>query len=173
MIPRVRWPSTKDPLLPCGSSSSSGNVRSLYLVCDILYRAAVFLPVSALIAVGYIQVLHTKENKGTFILSSFTSIFTTIHIKTGLFAIPMCITFILLGVVSSMGNTFFIEQAVDMNHYVGSLWIPILILPGIQGSVRKNWGVAGKCCAKVPKFGIAMSTVFATLCCITAAKVKT
>lgn len=195
--------SESEPLLVTAASesdnASTGTANAHWTAAlfenVLLAVLAVFLPVSALIAVGYVSpwwikfLIPTAVTVGATIifltdssssyqreqggLHLFTTIFTKIEIKTILFAVPMCITFILLGVVSSIGNTFFIEQAVDMNHYVGSLWVPILILPGIQGSVRKNWGVAGECCAKVPKFGIAMSMVFATLCCITAAKVET
>ncbi|KAH0995318.1 hypothetical protein GBA52_019182 [Prunus armeniaca] len=170
--------SESEPLLVLAASesdnASTGTANAHWTAAlfgnVLLVVLAVFLPVSALIAVGYVSpwwikflipaavtvvatIIFLKNSSSSYQreqggLYIFTSIFSTIHIKTVLFAIPMCITFILLGVVSSIGNTFFIEQAVGMNHYVGSLWVPILILPGIQGSVRKNWGVAGECCAK-------------------------
>ncbi|VVA25445.1 PREDICTED: NRT1/ PTR [Prunus dulcis] len=75
--------SESEPLLvPAASESdnaSTGTANAHWTAAMfenvLLVVLAVFLPVSALIAVGYIQVLHTKENKGTFILSSFTSNF--------------------------------------------------------------------------------------------------
>ncbi|KAL6146161.1 hypothetical protein ACLB2K_056844 [Fragaria x ananassa] len=92
------------------------------------------------------------------------------HARSILFLVPISITFILLGVVSSIGNTFFIEQAVDMNHYVGSLWVPLLILPIFQHSYKKKKPLN---CGIHPKLGIAFSMICAILSCITAAKVET
>lgn len=41
--------------------------------------------------------------------------------------IPMSMSFIFLGLISSLGYTYFIEQAKNMNHKVGSLTIPLTI----------------------------------------------
>ncbi|KAL6146162.1 hypothetical protein ACLB2K_056845 [Fragaria x ananassa] len=84
--------------------------------------------------------------------------------------IPVSISFILLGVVSSLGNTFFIEQAVDMDHYVGSLWVPIIILPVFQHSYKKKRAISF---GLNPNLGIAFSMVFAIVSCITAARMET
>ncbi|PQP96010.1 hypothetical protein Pyn_28421 [Prunus yedoensis var. nudiflora] len=46
MIPPVRWPSTKYPLLPRRSSSSSGNVRSLITSLATFYTEQVMSAIS-------------------------------------------------------------------------------------------------------------------------------
>lgn len=42
--------------------------------------------------------------------------------------IPVLMTLLLVGIVSSIGNTYFIEQANHMNPYVGRLKFPVLFL---------------------------------------------
>ncbi|XP_028064366.1 protein NRT1/ PTR FAMILY 5.5-like [Camellia sinensis] len=97
--------------------------------------------------------------------------------------IPLCMTFIFCGVVSSIGNTYFIEQANHMNHKLGKISIPIVILlwfhdQGKQHFANLYYKLANKLGGSgarhyAPLIGIAVSMVFAILSCITAAKVET
>ncbi|XP_059647155.1 protein NRT1/ PTR FAMILY 5.5-like [Cornus florida] len=99
--------------------------------------------------------------------------------KIGILMVPICMTFIIFGVVISIGKTYFIEQANHMNRKVGHLTVPPPLflmfydfskeqLKKIEyffgGSGSKRYG---------PPTGIAIAMVFSILCCITAAKVET
>ena len=47
--------------------------------------------------------------------------------KISIRMIPMWMTFITCGVVISIGNTYFLDQAKNMNHKVGKLKVPLPI----------------------------------------------
>ncbi|KAL3510415.1 hypothetical protein ACH5RR_029816 [Cinchona calisaya] len=97
--------------------------------------------------------------------------------------IPIWITLVICGLVSSIGNTYFVEQANHMNYKVGKLKFPnsiILVLYEIAKSsykliytaTQKYLEKSGKKkCA--PSIGIALATVFSVLSCITASKIET
>ncbi|CDP06505.1 unnamed protein product [Coffea canephora] len=96
--------------------------------------------------------------------------------------IPMAISFIFLGLLSSLGYTYFIEQAKNMNHKVGSLAIPLTIFFWFYIQAKMYFpalyfSVSGLFCGfntrtVAPVIGIMVSMVLGALCCVTAAKVE-
>ncbi|KAM3737654.1 hypothetical protein ACB098_09G072700 [Castanea mollissima] len=94
--------------------------------------------------------------------------------------IPMWMTFIMCGVVISIGNTYFLEQATDMNRKVGKLKVPLPILKFFYDLVKDHFkSLYVKVTKKVlpgkylPPYGIIVAMLLSILCCITAAKVET
>ncbi|XP_075637384.1 protein NRT1/ PTR FAMILY 5.5-like [Castanea sativa] len=100
--------------------------------------------------------------------------------------IPMWMTFIMCGVVISIGNTYFLEQATDMNRKVGKLKVPLPILKFFYDLVKEHFKkgdrfkklyvqVTKKVIPEryVPPFGMVVAMLFSILCCITAAEVET
>lgn len=99
--------------------------------------------------------------------------------------IPISMTFIFCGVVSSMGNTYFVEQANHMNRRIGSWNVPLLALRLIITLFRSShnicmWGLfklkdRSKTGTKIyfSIFGIGLAMTYSILCCITAAKMET
>ncbi|KAK9986062.1 hypothetical protein SO802_031013 [Lithocarpus litseifolius] len=94
--------------------------------------------------------------------------------------IPMWMTFIMCGVVISIGNTYFLEQATDMNRKVGKLKVPLPILKFFYDLVKDHFKCLYVIVAKkviprryVPPYGIIVAMLFSILCCITAAEVET
>ena len=98
--------------------------------------------------------------------------------------IPMWMTFIMCGVVISIGNTYFLEQATDMNRKVGKLKVPLPILKIFYDWVKDYFkdrfkGPYVKVTKKlipgkyVPPLGMIVAMLFSILCCITAAEVET
>ncbi|THG16517.1 hypothetical protein TEA_009613 [Camellia sinensis var. sinensis] len=136
----------------------------------VLYKAAIILPTKPL----------EEQQKKRWKLCRVTDVEET---KLTIRMIPLCMTFIFCGVVSSIGNTYFIEQANHMNHKLGKISIPIVILlwfhdQGKQQFANLYYKLANKLGGSgarhyAPLIGIAVSMVFAILCCITAAKVET
>ncbi|PQP96011.1 protein NRT1/ PTR FAMILY 5.5-like [Prunus yedoensis var. nudiflora] len=158
----------------------------------------IFFPGAALLAIGYINPWSIKFGIGAICtvvstiiflcgLCSFprgrgagqkpislTKMFRKQDAKSILRLMPTCMTCILTGIVVSIGKTYFIEQATDMNPHVGRLLVPTIVLPiCFQGFLKAYLANQIKWCAADPRFGIAMSKIIATLCCITAAKVET
>lgn len=96
--------------------------------------------------------------------------------------IPICLTFIIPGVVSSIGNTYFVEQADLLNKKVGNLKATTVILLPYYNNVNKRVAKMYTGCLllfalmgrkkHVPVVGFAISMVAAILCCITAAMVE-
>lgn len=92
--------------------------------------------------------------------------------------VPMCSTFIICGMVSSVGNTYFIEQASKMNRKLGSWKLPLQILLLLSQWAKKLFfdKLAGSVIKKNkpygPPIGIAVSMIFSILCCVTAARVE-
>nr|XP_023891101.1 protein NRT1/ PTR FAMILY 5.5-like [Quercus suber]XP_023891102.1 protein NRT1/ PTR FAMILY 5.5-like [Quercus suber]XP_023891103.1 protein NRT1/ PTR FAMILY 5.5-like [Quercus suber] len=94
--------------------------------------------------------------------------------------IPMWMTFIMCGVVISIGNTYFLEQANDMNRKLGKLKVPLPIFKFFYELVKDHFKrlyveVTKKVIPErhVPTFGIIVAMLFSILCCITAAEVET
>uniref|UniRef100_UPI001CB9070F protein NRT1/ PTR FAMILY 5.5-like n=1 Tax=Erigeron canadensis TaxID=72917 RepID=UPI001CB9070F len=94
--------------------------------------------------------------------------------------VPMWLTFIVIGIVLSIGNTYFLEQANHMDRKLGKIKvsIPIFLLiynctssisAGFYNTLRRL--VPNKKYA--PPVGIATAMLFSVLCCISAAKVET
>ncbi|PON51299.1 Proton-dependent oligopeptide transporter family [Parasponia andersonii] len=86
----------------------------------------------------------------------------------------------LLGLVSSLGNTFFLEQAYSMKH---KILAPLLLslyklakflFPKFYFDIADSWLPA--CCTGIKRglnrIGMALSLIFALLCCVIAAKVE-
>ncbi|XP_030927901.1 protein NRT1/ PTR FAMILY 5.5-like isoform X1 [Quercus lobata] len=94
--------------------------------------------------------------------------------------IPMWMTFIMCGVVISIGNTYFIEQAKDMNQKVGKWKIPLPIFKLFYDLVKDYFPNLYVKVTKlvirekyIPPCGITAAMLFSILCCITAAEVET
>ncbi|XP_027100336.1 protein NRT1/ PTR FAMILY 5.5 [Coffea arabica] len=97
--------------------------------------------------------------------------------------LPIWITFIICGVVTSIGSTYFVEQGNHMNFKVGKLKFPnsiLLVLYELTKSrsktmytfIASHLGAAGLK-RYAPPVGIAFATLFSVLCCIVAALVET
>ncbi|XP_071927905.1 protein NRT1/ PTR FAMILY 5.5-like [Coffea arabica] len=97
--------------------------------------------------------------------------------------IPIWITFVICGVITSVGNTYFVEQANHMNYKIGKLKLPdsvILVFYEISKSQFKSiYDAIGRFLRGerqekyAPSIGIALATIFSVLCCITAAGIET
>ncbi|KAL2479506.1 Protein NRT1/PTR FAMILY 5.5 [Abeliophyllum distichum] len=97
-----------------------------------------------------------------------------------IYMIPMAMAFTFGGLLSSLSHTYFIEQAKNMNHKVGSLTLPITVLFWLYAQARQHFpklyfGFAS-CWPNArsygPIIGIAVSMMLGVLCCITAASVE-
>ncbi|KAK8613185.1 hypothetical protein V6N13_100955 [Hibiscus sabdariffa] len=88
-------------------------------------------------------------------------------------SMAICSFFIICGLVSAIGHTYFISQANHLKRHK----LPLLLLPLFCELWKSNYGhLFSKCGPSSryhPPIGIAVSMVFAILCCITAAKVET
>ncbi|KAL8148456.1 hypothetical protein AgCh_005721 [Apium graveolens] len=94
---------------------------------------------------------------------------------------PLCITLVLCGLVLSLGNTYFLEQANHLNQTLRHLKVNVLIffffsfsasfISSFIYSFAKRWS-AKKNKKYFPLFGIAFALVSSILCCISAAKVE-
>lgn len=102
--------------------------------------------------------------------------------KTMIRMIPVWLTFILCGVVSAIGLTYFVEQLNQLNPKVGRLKVPIVVLLWFYLQAQNKFAEFYACYANclggfgsrkvAPLIGIATSMILAILCCITAAKVE-
>ncbi|XP_023760067.1 protein NRT1/ PTR FAMILY 5.5 [Lactuca sativa] len=100
--------------------------------------------------------------------------------KIGIRMAPMWLTFIVIGIVLSTGNTYFLEQANRMDSKLGriNVSIPIFLMfytlsSGISASF---YSLLTKCMPNkkyAPPVGIVTAMVISVSCCITAAKVET
>lgn len=97
--------------------------------------------------------------------------------KIALHLIPMWMTFLMCGVVSSTGKTYFLAQANSMKNY----HIPITILVLFSELVKllgKFYFELSKCFFissnqnRAPTFGIAIAMILSIISCIVAAKVE-
>ncbi|XP_073155887.1 protein NRT1/ PTR FAMILY 5.5-like [Henckelia pumila] len=95
--------------------------------------------------------------------------------------VPMWLTFIICGIVSSFGNTYFVEQAKKMNRKIGKWNVPIqifLMLFNLSKSFFKCYydKMADRFLPGFKKYapptGIAMAMIFSIMCCITAARIE-
>lgn len=97
--------------------------------------------------------------------------------------IPFWLTFIICGVITSLGNTYFVEQAKNMSYKVGKIKAPITILLVIYDTSKKVFTIIYNYVVEyfklagldryVPAFGIGSAVIFSCLCCITASKIET
>ncbi|KAG8377006.1 hypothetical protein BUALT_Bualt09G0123300 [Buddleja alternifolia] len=92
--------------------------------------------------------------------------------------VPMWMTFIVVGIVSSIGNTYFIEQANNMNRNIGKWRVPLPIIKMIFDYAKEMFAsIAGNFLkdtkgTRRPSIGIAVAMIFSVLCCITAARIE-
>ncbi|KAL8526715.1 hypothetical protein ACS0TY_015785 [Phlomoides rotata] len=98
--------------------------------------------------------------------------------KITLRMVPMWTTFIVCGIVSSVGNTYFIEQASKMNRKLGTWKVPLQILLLLSQWAKKFLfdSLAKRVLKKHKTYGspigIVVAMIFSILCCITAARVE-
>ncbi|KAK4396139.1 protein NRT1/ PTR FAMILY 5.5 [Sesamum angolense] len=140
-----------------------------FLMCRCLDKAAILIPTKP----------REEQEKNIWRLCRVTEVEET---KTIMRMIPVWMTFVLCGVVSSIGLTYFIEQLDHLNHKVGRLTVPSVALlwfyEQAQNQCTKLYAKFSNALAEsgsrkfAPSFGIAVSMILAILCCITAAKVE-
>lgn len=93
--------------------------------------------------------------------------------------VPMWMTFVVCGIVLSVGDTYFVEQAGKLNRNIGKLRLPIQVL-----LLAKKWtkslvdGQVDNFLKKIhhdskPSFGIGTGMICSILCCVSAALVET
>lgn len=92
--------------------------------------------------------------------------------------VPMWMTFLVCGMVSSTGNTYFVEQANNMNRRLGKMKLPPQILLLAQRSANKLFGSWAEILLQnrwkgTPAIGIGVAMISSVLCCIAAAVVET
>ncbi|XP_076941227.1 protein NRT1/ PTR FAMILY 5.5-like [Bidens hawaiensis] len=98
--------------------------------------------------------------------------------KIGIRILPMWLTFIVLGIVLSIGNTYYLEQANHMDRKLGKIkvTIPIFLLfyTTTSSIFAQFYSLLTTSTKKyAPPIGIATGMILSVLCCITAAKVET
>lgn len=91
--------------------------------------------------------------------------------------VPMWTSFIVCGIISSTANTFFIEQADQMNRKLGSWEVPLQVLLLLFGWAKNFFGLFASCLLKkskayAPPVGIAVAMTLSVLCCVTAARIE-
>ncbi|KAM7461425.1 hypothetical protein LguiA_029546 [Lonicera macranthoides] len=129
-----------------------------------LYKAAIILPTKS----------KQDQEKNRWTLCSVIEVQET---KSVIHMIPIWITFIICGVVLSIGNTYFLEQGNHMNRKVGHLTVPLPFFLVLYDSAKYFCGELYKYFVKffyryAPPIGIGVAMIFSVLCCITAAKVE-
>lgn len=136
-----------------------------------LDKAAIILPQPS---------LEEQEKQG-WRLSRVTEVEAT---KITLRMIPLLMTTILCGVVSAIGDTYFLEQALSLNRKLGRIKVPLVFLLWFYDQAKSNFskiflyivsifiGHSPRIRRYVPSVGLALSMVFSILCCITSAKVE-
>ncbi|KAL0309958.1 UNVERIFIED_CONTAM: protein NRT1/ PTR FAMILY 5.5 [Sesamum radiatum] len=92
--------------------------------------------------------------------------------------IPMWLTFVVCGIVSSTANTYFVEQANKMNRKLGTWKVPLQVLLLLSKWAKTWFDILATCSLKKYKqygapIGITVAMIFSVLCCITAAKIET
>lgn len=99
--------------------------------------------------------------------------------------IPLWMTFIICGVVSAIGDTYFLEQATTLNPKLGRIKVPLIFFLWFYDQSKnlfsKLFVMVGtkiirhstSCRRYVPPIGVAVAMVFSILCCIAASKIET
>lgn len=91
--------------------------------------------------------------------------------------VPMWLTFIVIGIISSITNTYFVEQANHLNRKIGKWNVP---LPVFLLFFQQAKALFSRLYTKIitgfgnyaPPTGIALAMILSVLCCITAAKIE-
>ncbi|KMT04220.1 hypothetical protein BVRB_8g185150 isoform A [Beta vulgaris subsp. vulgaris] len=99
---------------------------------------------------------------------------TKIFIRT----IPIWMTFIVSGFISSLGATYFLEQANSLDPRVGSAKAPLILFLWFYDHFKRSFtavflmmfSISGR---YIPRIGIIVAMVYAILSCIAAAKIET
>lgn len=87
--------------------------------------------------------------------------------------LTMWMTFIVCGMVSSVGNTYFVQQASNLNRNIGKWKVPTQVLLFAQTWLGKFLAaVAANYFVKGPAKRVVVAKTFAVLCCITAARME-
>ncbi|KAL8517298.1 hypothetical protein ACS0TY_015508 [Phlomoides rotata] len=134
-----------------------------------LDKAAIILPD---------QSVEDQENKWRI-----CSVTDVEEAKIAVRMVPMWMTFVVCGIVSSIANTYFVEQAKNMNRYVGKLKLPPQILLLIFENSKHGFRFLAACVLQkvkqsstytkvAPAIGIGLGMAFSVLCCIIAAVVE-
>ncbi|KAL2484755.1 Protein NRT1/PTR FAMILY 5.5 [Abeliophyllum distichum] len=103
-----------------------------------------------------------KENKWK--LCTVTQVEET---KLVIRTIPMFISFTFCGLVKSIGNTYFLEQANNMNRKLGNLKLPFLFLPMLHELMKLYWESTLK--QRTATYSVIVNSV---VCCTIAASVE-
>lgn len=87
-------------------------------------------------------------------------------------------TYIVCGIVSSVGATFFLEQANNLDRRVGKAKAPLILFFWFYDHFRKSFTTGfmptfALSRRYIPRIGIAVAIMYATLSCIAAAKIET
>ena len=113
--------------------------------------------------------IEEGPKNGRWLLCTVTEVVQT---KIVICMIPIWFSLIICGVVSSLGTTYFVEQANHMNYKLGKWKLPdslLLLLytsvkPCIDSLFGRGYG---------PRKGIALAIISSALCCIVSAVVET
>ncbi|XP_059428685.1 protein NRT1/ PTR FAMILY 5.5-like [Corylus avellana] len=93
--------------------------------------------------------------------------------------IPMWIIFIMCGIVSSVGDTYFLEQVWNLDDTVGIVKAPVFMLLVLQDIAKFMFATVTKKLTKngsrkyAAPIGMIIAMLFSVVCCITAAKAET
>ncbi|KAK4385208.1 protein NRT1/ PTR FAMILY 5.5 [Sesamum angolense] len=128
--------------------------RTRWLKC--LDKAAIILPDKS----------REEQEKNSWTLCTVTEVEET---KTAILISPLCLSFIICGVVISVGNSYFLEQANHLNPKLGKLKVPSLFLLVLYDLVKS---IFSKIKWSSFRVGTSVTIIFSVLCCITAAKVE-
>ncbi|KAL0304955.1 UNVERIFIED_CONTAM: protein NRT1/ PTR FAMILY 5.5 [Sesamum angustifolium] len=126
------------------------------LIRRCLDKAAIILPDKS----------REEQEKNSWTLCTVTEVEET---KTAILISPLCLSFIICGVVISVGNSYFLEQANHLNPKLGKLKVPSLFLLVLYDLVKS---IFSKIKWSSFRVGTSVTIIFSVLCCITAAKVE-
>ncbi|KAL0401024.1 UNVERIFIED_CONTAM: protein NRT1/ PTR FAMILY 5.5 [Sesamum latifolium] len=128
--------------------------RTRWLRC--LDKAAIILPDKS----------REEQEKNSWTLCTVTEVEET---KAAILIFPLCLSFIICGLVISVGNSYFLEQANHMNPKLGKLKVPFLFLLLLYDVVKS---IFSKIKWSSFRVGTSVTIIVSVLCCITAAKVE-
>ncbi|KAL0304032.1 UNVERIFIED_CONTAM: protein NRT1/ PTR FAMILY 5.5 [Sesamum radiatum] len=128
--------------------------RTRWLRC--LDKAAVILPDKS----------REEQEKNSWTLCTVTEVEET---KAAILISPLCLSFIICGLVISVGNSYFLEQANHLNPKLGKLKVPFLFLLVLYDVVKS---IFSKIKWSSFRVGTSVTIIVSVLCCITAAKVE-
>ncbi|KAL0298308.1 UNVERIFIED_CONTAM: protein NRT1/ PTR FAMILY 5.5 [Sesamum radiatum] len=127
--------------------------RTRWLRC--LDKAAIILPNKS----------RDEQENDKWTLCTVTEVEET---KAAIRMAPLCLSFIIGGVVVSVGNSFFLEQANHLNPQLGKLKVSFTLLLVLYDMVKAPLSKI-----RLPlRLGTSVAILFSVLCCITAAKVE-